>query len=1321
MSKKIKLASILTIIIMIILGTSIISSAKDKHWNLKVDDTIDLGRNDYWNKYPNDIFCIQKGQGLSENASTYKVIAVIDIKGTRAEGSDGTVSNDWRNAKLAAILSEEQDKYGLYEGKEDVRNKEDGIVANEIWKFMGTWIENVGAKYHNISESIAYKETASSGYSTPDYLKDEVFQKATNDYKIQKSESSDIKVEAYEKDNKQYMRIGPFKWNFSGKLTDIAVYDQNGKEISKKYYSKFNGNTDQYINVNDISSGKDFYISIPVDSSITKITKIKAKAEIPADGAKIWFLESSEYYLQNLIIREPHSATDVVEDELTYDIPMLGNLKVIKVDQDHQEIKLANVGFYIQNKNTGKYVNKSADGTISYVDNKEKATEFTTDAKGEITINNLVVGTYVAYETKNPNYGYEIVNNGQEKNVVVDKTAELKILNKQKYIKLSGYVWLDKISEKQSYRNDLYKDNDYDLNDILLDGITVRLKDRTTGKTIKEAITANGGAYKFEDVLVDDLEKYYIEFEYDGLTYTNVVPHIDKDNGSKAAENATVRDSFNKDFSVVEGKTENTSITRDSNNNEKYTLSYNLNQNEHIATLNNAGLYKITANTDETKYSIKANFVPGKSEIKNINLGLYEREQPDIALLKDLENVKVSVNGYNHIYTAANRFNNAGTYESGFNVGVKFGIGENEYGNMRYSAPVYKADYEYANEQDKSKELKVYATYRVRIKNESSNLKIKVNSIVDYYDSKYKIIKVGTALDDANNPIENITYTSTNYDGKYSKAIINTNTNNINKQDYTDIYVQFELNREAVINILNEGDNLNNIAEINSYSVFDENGKVYAGIDKDSNPGNTVPGNVTSYQDDTDSAPGLRLEVTNAREMSGKVFLDSTSNELMTGEVRQGSGEYEEGEKGIEGVKVTLTETTGSQKVYETTTDANGDFWISDYIPGDYTLTYTWGDETYTVQNYKATIYKDKDRANNKEWYKTTTPRYSDATDDYNLRQEIDKETKVAKHDTTTTIKQMNSTTPIMGIGVEIDSTITVTEGDEFIPADFKIQNIDFGIVERARQSIALNKRVSTFKATLANGQVISDVTIDEDGKMTGQTKYVTYMEPSSTTMPNNGFVKLELDSELIQGAKLIVGYEIKATNNSEIDYLSENFYKYGIKEGDLVTVTPTAIIDYLDKDWGFNAEENTDWEIKTLDEIKNIIAETVYNNENSTIEEKTILYTETLKEQKLKPTESAKVMLNVSKELENSNEISLDNEVESVIVEKTGGPRIDPTPGNHIPGVEDNESDNDKAETVIVTPSTGDNLNFILPVMLGVSSLVILAAGIVFIKKKIL
>lgn len=1272
--------------------------------------------------YNETLLCAQHHQSM--HGSTYKLVTEINITGNKSTGNDATVES-WHNAKLASILSHRRGQ-GNY-GVNDVENLP---VQNAIWNYLGTWRSEVGYK-HGIKQD--FVNNSKGNFNTSIETEAEEY---ANNYKngnltqiTDKTDKSKIKVTQYTEGNEQYLRVGPFKYEFPEKLSEINVItDKNSKMEIKCFEKRINDNQySKYSNINQIKSGNEFYISVkmPTDgtSQIKQIT-VKGKANVKHVTIKFW--ESSSMSEQNLLQYNYKEEEIDINQTFDYDIRILGNLKVIKVNKDNTKVKLQGVGFYIQNKDTKKWV-KVENKTVYYIDNKDQATEFITDKNGEITIENLVVGTYVAYETKNPNYGYEIISEGQEKSITVDKTEELQIPNPQKYIKLSGYVWVDEdyVEDKESKRNHLYKDNDYDSNDILLDGITVRLIDKTTGNVVKEAKTSNGGKYLFTDVLVDDLEKYYIEFEYDGLTYTNVIPHIDRDNGSKAAENSSVRDEFNKGFSVIEGSIEsNKGITKDSAGNPKYDLNYNIDKNKHTSTLNNTGLYPITANTNETGYVIKDHFTPGQEEIKYINLGLYEREQPDIALVKDLYNVNVAINGYNHIYEYANRFNNQGEYGDGFNVGVKFG---NKYGNMSYTRAIYEADKEYTS-SDKSKELKVYVTYKISMKNESSNLQVQVNNIVDYYDSNYTLIKTGTGIDEKGNVTGDISNSgSQSYNDKYQKVIINTNSK-IEHNKSADVYVQFELNRDAVLKILNDKENLDNVVEINSYSVFDTDGKVYAGIDTDSNPGNAVPGDTTTYEDDTDSAPGLKLVVSDkAREMTGKVFLDSTSNELKTGEVRQGDGMYTDGEKGIKDVKVTLKENIERGKVYEATTDENGDFYISGYIPGDYTLTYTWGDKEYIVQNYKGTVY-DKNRydanVTNKEWYKTDVDtRYTDAIDNYNTREKIDDEIAEVTNKTATTIDKMDSTTPTMGISVEYTTTTTIEPTtDKFKSPDFKIENIDFGIVERARQDLALRKRVNTFKVTLANGQVIADMTIDEKGNITGERNHVTYMGPSSTTTPKNGLVKLELDNELIQGATVEVEYEIKVTNNSELDYVSEDFYKYGIKSGNEVTITPTSIIDYLDKNWGFEAEKNKEWTVKSLDEIKNIVAKEVYENEDSTIADKTILYTESLKGQKLKPTESATVNLNVSKVLSNSDEISLDNESEITELTKDGGSKLISTPGNYIPGQEETkESDESIAETVIVTPSTGANLEFIVPIMIGVIALVILGAGVVIIKKKTL
>lgn len=1363
-----KIKKLVVLCFMMLLGSLIITNsvnAESKYFSYN-----DLCTNE-------NLLCAQHHQSMY--GANYNLVATINITGNKSTGN-GTTVESWHNAKLASILSHPRGQ-GIIGGG-DVENLP---VQNAIWNYLGTWRSNVGAK-HGISQD--FINNAKGNYTTSIEIEADTY---ANNYKegslTDKTDVDKIKVTSYTENNENYLRVGPFKYEFTGTLSEIEVVTDKQSSMQIKSFEKCMKENEfkKYSKVEDIKSKDEFYISVkmPTDGS-NQIKQIKVKNKTNVKHVEIKFWEHTGHSQQNLLEYTYNDQEVPIETPLPYDIKLLGNLKVIKVNKDNKTVKLPNVGFKIQNKDTKKWV-KEANGTISYVDNKDGATEFITNKDGEFTVKNLIVGTYVAYETKNPNYGYEIIKEGQETNIVVDKTAELQIPNKQKYIKLSGYVWVDRYSGKQSARNDLYKDGTYDSEDILLDGIIVRLKD-TSGKVIKEAKTANGGAYQFIDVLVDDLDKYYVEFEYNGLTYTNVVSHIDKDNGSKSAENSTVREDFNKGFSsVVGGKTANTGVTLDEGGNPKNDLTYNLTydaNNGAKSELLNNGLYPITANTNETGYSIKAHFTPGQEEIKYINLGLYEREQPDISLVKDLYNVKVSINGYNHVYEYNQRFDKPiEPTEDDLNVGVKY---KNSF-TREYGAPIYEADYNYKAPDGKN-ELEVYVTYQLRINNESSSLITRVNSIVDYYDQNYELYSVGTSINQDDKDVSgNITYEvdkSYNKDG-YKKATINldinADNNKIEHGKYADIYVQFKLDKQAVLNILNYKENLDNVAEINSYSVFNEKG-IYAGIDKDSNPGNANPADVTTHQDDTSSAPGLLLEVVLDREMTGKVFLDESTGGV--GVVREGDGKYTDNEKGISGVTVTLTETSGSGKVYTATTDENGDFYISDYIPGDYTLTYTWGGQTYTldnkqytitVQDYKGTIYKDKDRANNTEWYKTTEPRYSDAIDDYGLRQEIDAETKETTGTTTTTIHKMDSTTPTMGIGIDKTTDgntkfgITTVESMEmkenkFVPknSDFKVINIDFGIVERAKQEIDISKRVSGFKVTLANGQVVADVTIDKDGNMTGEKNHVTYMGPSAT----NGFVKLELDNELIQGATLQVEYEIVVKNNSELDYDSEEYYLYGTpgKESEIIKITPTGVYDYLDSEMALDTtKDNGKWEVVAKDSYNNkystgTITESYFTDSKTTdasgntiytweiggssyetffeewttqvtetrtirdvkVDNKTILHNENL-EKELAPGEESRdengdpVKLYASKVLANTDEIDLNNDAEITEVRRTSKTGREITPAS--------SSFYKRGETVIVTPPQGQNKNYIAIIATTISALVILGAGVVLIRKKIL
>ena len=111
------------------------------------------------------------------------------------------------------------------------------------------------------------------------------------------------------------------------------------------------------------------------------------------------------------------------------------------------------------------------------------------------------------------------------------------------------------------------------------------------------------------------------------------------------------------------------------------------------------------------------------------------------------------------------------------------------------------------------------------------------------------------------------------------------------------VFVELEIEQNQIVEIIDNKSKLDNIAEISSYSIKDSTGKAYAGIDQDSNPGNIVIGQTNTYEDDTDKAPGLELTLQEPRKVNGKVFLDSTTGELKTGEIREGDGEYKEEER----------------------------------------------------------------------------------------------------------------------------------------------------------------------------------------------------------------------------------------------------------------------------------------------------------------------------------------------------------------------------------------------------------------------------------------
>ena len=1266
-----------------------------------------------------DLYCVEKGASLDGIDIVYTVQKYIKIEGNTAWNTAGTSVTDNSNGVLAYILSKNM---GYSNGVKNFQNTSE--AQNAIWAYINTWYSNVGDalganwSYDNntgdedteiINDAKDYANSIGSANTTI----------------TDNTDKSNISTTAYNENGKSYVRVGPFNWNFEGSLSNIYVYDENNSEYSKVWYSRFEGDSEVFINESDVSSDENFYVTVEATSEHTKISSISAKGKIDTGSvytAELWFLGNSGTQRLMLVKTGDKPTETEINADFNYDITLTKNLEIYKVDSRDEKLPLVGVGFVLQNKDTNKYV-KQTNGILSYVDNRSEATEFMTDSNGKIKFENLIMGTYVAYETKNPNYGYEIIKDGIE--IPINQTS-ITIKNIQKYIKLSGYIWKDVQSGKQTVRNDLYKDDEYDVNDESFNGITVRLKDKD-GNTLKETKSSEnglyneitGGEYIFEDVEIEKLADYYIEFEYDGLIYQSVAININKNNGSKSTDKVE-RDVLDKNFTSVEATGENRV-----NVNNKYSIGYT-NTQDHVAKINDSSSCTIHAKTNDAGYNIANYFKPGTKEIRYINLGLYEKPQADLAIANDLENVNVGVNGYWHVYKYGKRLNDSGMIpdnSDSWNVGVKF---KNSYTGT-YKRAVYESDVNYQT-NDKSKEMQVYLTYKIAIRNESSYL-TKANSIVNYFDNRYELVSAGTGIDGQNNITGNLNIASSEkYNEEYNKAVIDTNTV-IKSGESNYLYVQYKLNREAVLQILNNKETLYSTVEINSYTVYkDNNGNTVAAVDIDSVPGNMKIGNIDTYEDDTDAAPPVQLELTDARKIAGTVFVDSTTGELKTGEIRQGNGQFDNGENTVSGVKVTLHELNNSIGDIETTTDANGNYEFAGYIPGQYTITYTWGDKDYKVQYYKGTVYDSSRDQNNKEWYKDAVDtRKTDAIDNYDERKAIDKEVaNITNHtvgeevskayngeQSAITITKMNSVTPTMEFGVEYETTITDGTADK---VEFIVKNVDFGIVERARQKLDLQKRVSTFKVTLANGQILVDAKVTEDGKLEGTTNHMTYMGPSTS---GNGYVKLETDDELIEGATLNITYQIKAINQSELDYMSEDYYKYGINEGNIATIatlTPSAVIDYLDKNLGFEDNDNKDesgnsiWQQISKVKLQEFKAQKV--NDGGYLDNKKILYTDKIAKP-IKPGDTKTVDLKVSKLLSSSTDMTFNNDAEVAKITSNDGQNPPVVPPTYPPVV--------SAEDSIVVPSTGANMNYAFPTIVGIVSLVILGIGVFVIKKKII
>lgn len=273
---------------------------------------------------------------------------------------------------------------------------------------------------------------------------------------------------------------------------------------------------------------------------------------------------------------------------------------------------------------------------------------------------------------------------------------------------------------------------------------------------------------------------------------------------------------------------------------------------------------------------------------KHINLGLIEREKFDLTLYKDLMKVTIYINNKRYVYN----------YNSRKDEGLEVTVNESDFNSVQYakrgtdisdrvnSTNLYERelrdsdiayiDYLRRTGQDYSKRLRIFATYRIRVRNFTDGaITANVTELRDHFDSDYEfnnnvnssvvtygVVSIPEVQKRADGNYElsktageymswsgttagNPTSTISTTDGKMTGIGLKTG-------EYFDVYNMLEVKTAAIEKLLTTNNSTKeNYAQIGSYKTYYTNKREYCNgdtitnagyvaglVDRDSKPGN---------------------------------------------------------------------------------------------------------------------------------------------------------------------------------------------------------------------------------------------------------------------------------------------------------------------------------------------------------------------------------------------------------------------------------------------------------------------------------------------------
>lgn len=936
-------------------------------------------------------------------------------------------------------------------------------------------------------------------------------------------------------------------------------------------------------------------------------------------------------------------------------------------------------------------------------------------------------------------------------------------------IDLAGKVFKDNLANK-----DGTEDGIISTGDEMLEGIEVTLFD-STGAEIAKTTTDKDGYYEFKDQPAS--KQYYVRFKYNGqlyepTTYQRVSKIIDNAGTlgpttiaerSYATDGKQNRQNFNNKFTPVDST--HTVPDRDDTTNAAFDIY----------------AYTGPNGMEELKYYGVSN---SKEELLNINFGIKDREQFDMNLRKDLVKVDLHINGKSHTY-------NYPGGEQDLEVDIR-GTDIPDYNRaIRSSDLQYKAAAQYDQDPDK---LQVIVTYKIQLRNQSvGKITGYVTDLADYYDTSYEYIR---SYDENEKDITWEQQSDISGSGKTYHTMHTTALADQGIDDKKWIFVEYKVTNDALRALLEEGSSTKeNFAQISGYRNTyreerkDLNGQVITNagenaglIDVDSTPANLNPTDsrvqefvayskteeyqalggeektkqsMAIFEDDADAAPGLKLIVDdeNKRRLTGTVFEDAAlAEKLKNDNERIGDGAYEDGDNLVNQVKVQLICTNGDVEVKEARTNDQGAYEFTDYIPGDYTVKFTYGDyesliavqpnsEMYTGQDYKSTIYQESNYSDTYWYNNNIDTKINDAKDDLTRREEVNKYSEDLKYTNATVLNSTAQTdeTTLRTLADKTNmnaNTAQMSMEIEYVGqenTEYSVRNIDFGIIERPRSDIYVEKTVSNLKlSTAGDGQTIFN-----------SNQSVSNLTWKPNTRENRGLIQATVDENLLHGATLELTFSIKVINTGETDYDDETYYNTGIitDVNKIVTLDPAVVADYVSNNLSFDISKNSGWQeitdktvltsgddpyIKAVDENAfNGLQKVIVSTSDNPIVQSDPLVPEKAKDKAGKQSETQSATVFLTKVIASDGSTTDDTEYENTaeVIESitTNGRRtynadVVSIPGNYNLG----EPDTAQSERIAIVPPFGaaDAVKYIL---IGIAIIGVLGVGIFLIKRKVL